>query len=131
MLKGDISNKPALSVVVLLDDIADKVYTSFLGTKVTVEINSAQQVLFLNKLCIEKDIRIIVACLMDKKYRKSVEEQLDNYHLLFSELIFMPSMDKLLEHLNATDTVLYTSNQELLGNGYKRVVDIGELSIEY
>lgn len=130
MLNGNISNKPALSVVILLDDIADKVSYQFLSTKVKIEIHSRQSVDFLNRLFLEKDVRIIVACLMDKKHQNSVEQQLDEYKLLFSELVFATDMTKLINYLNDTDTVLYTSDKELLTKGYRRVTDLNELLLE-
>jgi hypothetical protein len=130
MLKGDISNKPALSIVILLDDIVDEINISSIRHKLNFKINSRHQVDFLNRLFIDKDIRIIIATTLPFKWRAQLTELLDEYRLLFSELIFIPKIEDLVDILKSRNINLYTSNEKLY-NFYAQVLPMEELTVGY
>lgn len=129
MLRGDISNKPALAVVFLLDDFVDELKVNLLH-KISIKINSQHKIGFANKLFIGKDIQVIFGVLLPSKYKKQIEEKLDEYGVMFTNLVFAKDMDELVDYLIAQKINMYTDRLELV-HQYKNVLPLGEITVGY
>jgi len=98
MRHGDLSNKPALTIVVRLDSFANVKVTKPLK-RLKIDIPSYYPIAKLNDYFCRYDIQIVVIGVLPKKYQPKVEEALDNAGLLYMGLILEDSELELKERI--------------------------------
>jgi len=93
---GDISNKPALALVIGLEEFSTTKISRF-QKKLTLEFPNAYPIVRMNDMFLHHDIQIVITAVLPKKYQAVIEEYLDDVGLLYKEVILEDTEEELQE----------------------------------